>query len=184
MTRRRNSCGPLTKKQRLTIRKDNLILRALESGKYTVTKDGEIINNDWRNTGEAIPLIKFTESNGYSTVKIYKVGRVRVSRLVALAYLGKPKQYQQAIHKNGIKNDDKSENIKWCDTLETSDHILDNRLKIAPKGESNGGAKLTMEQVGEIRVLLEKKIKHKDIGARYGIARATVGAIKNGVIWK
>lgn len=48
-------------------------------------------------------------------------------------------------------------------------------------GERNPSAKLTEEQVLEIR---EAVGRHADIAAQYGVERSTVGLIKRGKLWK
>ena len=61
----------------------------------------------------------------------------------------------------------------------------DNILDSIRKGRYNvfGRQKLNAVQVLEIRALAEQGMKHKDIGAKYGIKRHSVTAIVNRKSW-
>ena len=50
-------------------------------------------------------------------------------------------------------------------------------------GESNGSAKLTKEEVAEIRKAIERGEVQRAIGARYGVSQTLVSAIKRGRLW-
>jgi hypothetical protein len=52
-------------------------------------------------------------------------------------------------------------------------------------GENNPGAKLTLEQVNEIKDLLNNsKLTQKQIWIKFNVSRATIHRIKSGVNWK
>ena len=51
-------------------------------------------------------------------------------------------------------------------------------------GEKNVHAKLTAEQVREIRLLLAAGHLHREIATRFGISRVTVSDIRRGKSWK
>ena len=57
-------------------------------------------------------------SNGYVVISLSKNGK-RISyfvhRLVAEAFIPNPNNYPLLNHKNEIKNDNRVENIEWCD---------------------------------------------------------------------
>lgn len=50
-------------------------------------------------------------------------------------------------------------------------------------GERNGNSKLTAAQVVEIRNL-RGKARHKDIAARFGVARSLVTMVQSGTMWR
>ena len=56
--------------------------------------------------------------------------------------------------------------------------------KRSMKGSKNGHAKLTEDQVGEIKSLLAQKLSCAEIGRRFGMPRMCIGKIKNGQAWK
>lgn len=51
-------------------------------------------------------------------------------------------------------------------------------------GVENSGAKLSDEQVKEIKFLLEKGLTSRDIGKQYGVSKTTILRIKNKTHWK
>ena len=55
---------------------------------------------------------------GYCSVSLCKNGLIKqykIHRLVAIAFLPNPKELPLINHKNEIKNDNRVENLEWCD---------------------------------------------------------------------
>jgi hypothetical protein len=73
-----------------------------------------------------------TDKDGYSIVDLYKNGigkMMKVHRLVGSAFLDKKDEKSQINHINGIKNDNKVENLEWCDASENQLHAFKIGLK-------------------------------------------------------
>lgn len=80
-----------------------------------------------------------TDKNGYKRVMLY--GKqpfkkfVRVHRLVAIAFIPNPNEYEQVNHKDEDKNNNKVENLEWCTCLYNNNYGTKNaRMAESKKG--------------------------------------------------
>lgn len=77
---------------------------------------------------------------GYSTIVLAnnKVkGYFTVHRLVALMFIPNHENKPQVNHKNGIKSDNRVENLEWVTAKENSVHSVMSGLRNPPKGEKH-----------------------------------------------
>ena len=87
---------------------------------YDVTESGIVVN---AKTGKV--LHQYKSEHGYLRVALYENGkqkRVLVHRLVAMKYIPNPHNLPQVNHKNGIKTDNRVENLEWCTASENQQH--------------------------------------------------------------
>lgn len=119
----------------------------------------------------------------YVTFSINKnVKLMKVHRLVAQKYIPNPNNLPIVNHKNGIKDDNRVENLEWCTGLYNERHARSTGLK-KMSGADNPRVKLTEKQVAEIREL-RGKLTIIEIGNLYGIHNSHVSAIHNNKTWK
>jgi predicted XRE-type DNA-binding protein len=107
----------------------------------------------------------------------------RVHRLVAFAFLENPMNKPQVNHKNGEKTDNKVENLEWCTGSENTIHSFKNKLQPLPLGTKNSQSKLSESDVLEIKKLLLKKVKQKEIAKIFEISIPSVSNIKRNKNW-
>lgn len=92
-------------------------------------------------------------SRGYLSVHIQKGKNTRVHRLVAQAFLENPKNHPVVNHINGIKDDNRVENLEWCTISENTLHGI-HVLKTSKqkKGDANPMSKKVYQysKVGDL----------------------------------
>ena len=139
--------------------------------------------------GKLLKLIP--DKDGYLRVNLKRQQKTNnriVHRLVASAFIDNPENKPQVNHKNGIKNDNRVENIEWCTTFENRQHAYDTGLQnsFTRQGEKNNFNKLREEDVRGIRLLYNKKngFTQKRLSEIYGVTQSCVWNIIKNKTWK
>lgn len=97
-----------------------------------------------------------------------------IHRLVAIAFIPNPENKPQVNHINGIKSDNRLDNLEWCTASENQIHSHKIGLAPSKKGEGNQQAKLNKKQVLEIR---KSSLKQKELSIMYNISISHINAI-------
>lgn len=84
------------------------------------------------NSGSEYVCLKQQVKKGYAIVNLYdkdkKMKSLTVHRLVAKAFISNPQNYSDVNHINGIKLDNRVENLEWCSKQQNTKHAFDNNL--------------------------------------------------------
>lgn len=126
----------------------------------------------------------FYFKRGYARVGIFmpSLGITKilfVHRLVAECFIPNPDKKETVNHINGIKSDNRAENLEWATIQENLSHshlVLGSNV-----GLKNGRAKLTEQQVLEI---YKSNLTSTQLSKIYGVSDAAICKIKNGENWK
>lgn len=103
----------------------------------------------------------------------------RVSRIVAEAFIPNPNNLPEVNHINGIKTDNRLENLEWCTSSYNQIHAYSNGLQVIPKGNDNPLTKISDEEIERIKSLIGIK-KNKEIAALYNVDASLISKIKHG----
>lgn len=128
-----------------------------------------------------------TNPDGYLRVSLFFNGRARyrsVHRLVALAFIPRPKGKTQVNHKSGVKADNRVANLEWCSAKENVLHRFRVLGHQPLKGSRHGMAKLTADQVRAIRAAHAGGETYTALAGRYGVAVSAIHNIVNRRRWK
>lgn len=148
---------------------------------YSVSRSGNVYNH----LGKRLVLMPF-QKTGYLGVDLCsatKKRRYSVHRLVAEAFIPNPYNFPQVNHKNGIRNDNRAENLEWCTASYNQQYRFHVLGGIGPRGEINGQAKLTKKEVDEIREALSNGVRPIDLAKKYNISAPTISDIKYRRSW-
>lgn len=150
-------------------------------GMYQVSNEGNIrsIKN------EPKIMRPHLDTKGYHRQSFYKDGKsttIKYHRLVAQHFIPNPENKPQVNHINGIKTDNRVENLEWMTNDENMHHSKINKLRIGkmPCGENNKKTKITDEQVKYIRsvhVKSSKEFGSAALAKQFNVSVSTVNRI-------
>lgn len=130
-------------------------------------------------------IIKQSVCIGYLKITLYKNKKptsFRVHRLVAQHFIPNPENKPEVNHLKGDKKDNRFWMLEWNTRAENGQHSYDNGLQVSKKGSEVNGAKLTEEQVLEIRKI-GKSMTLKELGSIYNVSISCISSILNNKIW-
>ena len=104
---------------------------------------------------------------------------------MAIEFIPNPNNKPCINHKNGIKADNRLENLEWCTSAENSKHALETELTKIQYGSETTNSKLTEKEVLEIRKLKETtNMTSTEIGKLFGVNQPAISKIIHRKTWK
>lgn len=139
---------------------------------YFVSDDGLVISEK---RGSPRILAHYPDKDGYLRVVLMVDGR-RVNRtvasLVAQEFIGPRPEGQEVRHWNGVRTDNRLGNLSYGTSRENKEDAR--RHGTLPVGEQNGRARLTREQVMDMRVRVAGGEPQSTFVKLYGVSSATI----------
>jgi len=147
---------------------------------YFITESGEIYRDGKKLKPRTIP-------SGYIRTSFSLNGKVLDKynhRLVAEVYIPNPNNLPQVNHKNGIKTDNRIENLEWVTQYENNLH----KCKVLKEGigEKHGMSKLTNEEIKYIRenyISYDKKFGTLALSKKFNVSQQLISQIINNKTW-
>ena len=115
-----------------------------------------------------------TDKTGHLMVVLHKNGKrkcAKVHQLVMFAFVGERPEGKVVMHLDSNPQNNALSNLQWGTNIE-------NAVEAARQGKI-GRQKLEVQEVAEIRALLEQGASTKDIAKKYGITDRNVRYIRN-----
>ena len=152
---------------------------------YMISSTGEVKNIK---TNEI--LIPTLNTNKYFRVAIFVNGvsyKKYIHRLVAKAFIPNPENKPQVNHINGIKTDNRVENLEWVTAQENTIHAFKSGLAHAHKNRKRGSShklsKYTENQIHKVCKLLEIGTPNTIIFLLTGVKSKYVSRIRTKRCW-
>ena len=118
--------------------------------------------------------LTLTKGNGRLQVNLSKDGKVEKTRpyiIVMLAFVGERPENMEICHINGIRTDDRLENLRY-------DTISENRIDNYRQGKKASKGKLSVDDVLQIRHRYKNEnITQKELSIIYGVKISCIGKI-------
>jgi hypothetical protein len=123
--------------------------------------------------------------NGYNTVSLWKENKGRthkLSVLAATAFIPNPDNLPLVNHLDGVKTNDWLSNYEWATYSRNTLHAVEHNLMNTAKGEDAANAKLTENDVRDIRQITGKS--NREIARNYGVTHSAINSLKQRKTWK
>lgn len=154
-------------------------------GKYQVSNTGKVKSLNYHREKRE-KLLKQILSK-YFRVPLHKNSKkefLSIHRLIALAFIPNPENKPCINHLNGIKTDNRIENLEWCTYSENCNHAIKNELYNTPKGEQHCFSKLKEKDVLLIRELKKEGYTDIILAKQFNVTRGAIYSIVTYKNWK
>lgn len=151
-------------------------------GRYEASENGEIRHVEKKNIRKprlnryGYLQMNFSRNDGSG-----KNDTMLIHRLIAITFIENPSNLPEVNHKDGNKQNNAINNLEWCTSSTNQKHAFKTGLQKAQRGEKHCGAKLTLQQVKQIRKLYTNSCySQQELAGLFHVAQTTIGKIIRG----
>ena len=125
------------------------------------------------------------DSSGYPYLNVKSTIRrcPKIHRLVATAFIDNRESKPEVNHLNGIKSDNRRDNLEWATRLENMRHAARIGLRddIMPAGEKHYGSKISDERIFEMQKLYDQGVRPTELASMFNVTLANTYDLAKGV---
>lgn len=166
--------------------------RQVEGWPYEVSSLGRVRRTKGGRGARPWCIMKHrTDHRGYWRIRLSRVvgteaqsKRVAIHHLVCHAFIGPRPDGYQCNHKNGVKIDNRPENLEWVTPGENSRHAVRMGLVSRPSGEDHPLSQFTNAQVLEIRRRSGEGERGVDLAEAFGTSAQSISRIIRRRAWR
>jgi hypothetical protein len=152
-------------------------IKQFRDSRYYVSTDGEVFTKIKKGLKKRKGSLNVKRGYYYVYTAIGEEKKFRtVHRMVAEAFLGPSKLVVN--HKNGVRTDNRLENLEYCTYRENALHAIN--VLGSGRGEKHSQSRLTEEDVAAIRKACGTL---KEIAAAFGVSYSHVCSLRRGAFW-
>ncbi len=161
------------------------MFKKIENYDYEVSDTGEV-----RNIKTGKMLKPEISKDGHLRIDLYKNGKVKhcyVHRLVLEAFVGPCPKGMEGCHNNGKVSNNSVENLRWDTHKNNVKDSIDQGTFFIQKGSKHWAAKLTENQVKEIRIRYIPYSHDNNtctLAKEFGVSNVEIGRIITNKRWK
>lgn len=125
-------------------------------------------------------ILKPSTCGRYSIAHLSANGRLTyktVHSIVAAAFHGTCPDGHEIDHKDANKKNNKASNLEYVTRQENQRRAKEAGLCVRQSGENHHRAKLTNDQIDEVRKMLARKIKQHVIASKFGVTQSVISNI-------
>ena len=155
--------------------------------RYEASNLGRLRSTNYKNSGKTKVLKPAIAKDGYYQTMLQndegKYKSWKVHKFITLAFYGPPPEGLEVNHIDGVKSNNNIDNLEYCTHQENVQHAFDNNLMKPKKGSTNGMAKLTEQDVREIREYVEANRPYygrKALAEKYGVSDSHIKDVISG----
>lgn len=132
--------------------------------------------------------LRYKKSRRYISIRLSKNGKTNsyaLHRLIAITFISNPDNFPQVNHINGIKSDNRAENLSWTNNSENVKHAISMGLNKSVVGENHGSSIFKNEDVLEIRELYSTgNYSYREIAEKFKVKTGRIFEIIKRKTWK